>query len=196
MGFGRNSRVVVEQVDDANWRVVDALAYEGKHERFTVPAGSGTDFASVPRIFVWLLPRYGRYTKAAILHDYLWRERVSQGEMTWSDADGIFLRAMRELGVPFLRRWVMWAAVRWVALFKARGGVGWSRDAWRVALLTIVAFPIVVPAAGAILGSLLLFYSVELSLWLPLRLVNLVRRLLGRPSPKEVNRPKLEWKSS
>lgn len=196
MGFGRHSRVVVEQVDDANWRVVEPLQYEGKHERFTVPAGSATDFASVPRIFVWLLPRYGRYTKAAILHDYLWREQVSRGGMSWVEADAVFRRAMRELGVPFLRRWVMWAAVRWAALLKPRGLEGWSHEAWRVVLLTVVAFPIVIPAAGAILGSLLLFYSVELSLWLPLRLVKVARWLLGRPSPKAVNLPKLDWKSS
>ena len=73
MGFGRTSRVVVEQLDDTNWQTHEELVYAGNEQSFAVPAGSDTDFASVPRIFVWLLPRYGRYTKAAILHDHLWR---------------------------------------------------------------------------------------------------------------------------
>lgn len=30
-----------------------------------------TDLASAPRILTWLLPGYGKYTKAAVLHDYL-----------------------------------------------------------------------------------------------------------------------------
>ena len=34
---------------------------------FEVPAGFDTDFASVPTPFTWLVPRYGLYTKAAIL---------------------------------------------------------------------------------------------------------------------------------
>jgi Protein of unknown function (DUF1353) len=57
-----------------------------------------TDFASVPRVFVWFLPRYGRYTKAAILHDYLWREAVPAGKLRLAEADVIFRHAMHELG--------------------------------------------------------------------------------------------------
>ena len=30
-----------------------------------------TDLASVPRFLSWLFPRYGKYTKAAVIHDYL-----------------------------------------------------------------------------------------------------------------------------
>ena len=91
---------------------------------------------SVPRIFVWFLPRYGRYTKAVILHDYLWRVRAKNGTLDYVDADGIFRRAMRELGVPFMKRWIMWAAVRWGALFKPGGRKGWLRESPRVVLVT------------------------------------------------------------
>jgi hypothetical protein len=106
--------IVVKQIGDKDWLLVEPVVYEGLTEVFIVPAGFETDLASVPRQFVWLIPRYGRYTKAAILHDYLWRNRDQLG-LTRRDADGIFRRAMRELAVPFLQRWMMWAAVRWAA---------------------------------------------------------------------------------
>ena len=57
----------------------------------------GTDFASVPRFFVWFIPRYGRYTKAAIIHDHLWRDQVGKGAICFRDADGLFRQAMRSL---------------------------------------------------------------------------------------------------
>src|SRR4029450_10564361 len=107
-------------------------------EDFVVPEREGTDFASVPQIFVWFLPRYGRYTKAAILHDYLWRVAVPRGQIDRLQADGIFRQAMRELEVPFLRRWIMWAAVRWGALAKQDGRKGWWKDVWRVVICTLV----------------------------------------------------------
>ena len=76
MPFNEGSQVDVEQVGDTNWKLTRSLEYQGRTDHFVVPAGMLTDFASVPRLFVWFLPRYGRYTKAAILHDYLWRERA------------------------------------------------------------------------------------------------------------------------
>ena len=88
-----------------------SLTYRGKEE-FVVPTGMRTDFASVPPRVRWFLPRYGRYTKAAILHDYLWRHRGRRRDRRGQPPrrDGLFRRVMRELDVPFLRRWIMWAA--------------------------------------------------------------------------------------
>jgi hypothetical protein len=193
MAFGQDSKVVVEQVDDTNWITREELVYQGKQQTFVVPVGSPTDFASVPRVFVWLLPRYGRYTKAAILHDHLWRDLASTGQISWVDADALFRRAMRDLGVPFLRRWLMWSAVRWAALLKPGGTKGWLTEAWRVLLLTVIAAPIVLPPALVILLALAWFYVVEWVLWLPLEVH---KRLTRKPDPKKVNAPKLEWKAS
>ena len=124
-GFDEPTVVDVEQVNDVEWRLLTKIGYTGKTQRFEVPVGSNTDFASVPRMFVWLLPRYGRYTKAAILHDHLWRVAVPAGELSLRDADGILRRALRELGVTFLRRWLMWAAVRYGALKKGGPTADW-----------------------------------------------------------------------
>lgn len=188
-GFSEGSKVVVEQIDDRNWKVRESFSYTGRDGKpFVVYDGMDTDFASVPVIFAWFLPRYGAYTKAAIVHDLLWREYASAGRMSYVDADGVFRRAMRELEVPFLRRWMMWAAVRWGALLKPGGRAGWLGESWRVLLVSLVALPIVVPPAIVILLALAAFFVVELILWVPLRLASVAKQRRHQPT-KEVNLP-------
>jgi hypothetical protein len=92
MSFTPDSEVRVKELEHSDWELLRILEYKGNRDRFEVPEGLETDFASVPRVFVWFLPRYGRYTKAAILHDYLWRDAVPAGELTLAAADGIFRR--------------------------------------------------------------------------------------------------------
>ncbi|MEY2592291.1 MAG: hypothetical protein QOJ67_4275 [Acidimicrobiaceae bacterium] len=94
-----------------DWEVLKPIRYMGSREGFIVHEGFQTDFASVPRALVWLIPKYGKFTAAAILHDFLW-EQCRNHKFQWSDADGIFRRAMHEDGVPFVHRWLMWGAVR------------------------------------------------------------------------------------
>jgi hypothetical protein len=60
------------------------------------PAGFRTDLATVPRVVTWLIPRFGVYTLAAILHDWLCTEGIRSGAVTSREADGIFRRVMRE----------------------------------------------------------------------------------------------------
>jgi hypothetical protein len=194
VGFSGGAEVVVKQISDKDWEVREPFSYSGKSETFKVAVGQQTDFASVPRVFIWLLPRYGRYTLAAILHDHLWRDRASADLMNYIDADGTFRRAMRELGVPFLRRWVMWAAVRWGALVKPHGRRLWLRESWRVLPLTLVVLPIVLPPALVILVALGLFELLEAIVWVPLRLTLLMKQQLGRPIAKAVNPPELTWR--
>jgi hypothetical protein len=193
-GFSPDAKVVVEELDDRNWKVREPFTYTGKTETFSIPIGTHTDFASVPRVFAWFLPRYGRYTLAAILHDYLWRERAATGAMGYIDADGIFRRALRELNVPFLRRWIMWAAVRWGALLKPGGRRDWWREAWRVLLVSVVALPIVLPPALLVAVALGAFFVLEAVVWVLLKAGEQVKRAFGRPVPKRVNPPHLEWK--
>jgi hypothetical protein len=201
VGFDDPTVVDVEQVDDKEWLLLTAIGYTGKAQRFVVPkesptGKSRTDFASVPRMFVWLLPRYGRYTKAAILHDYLWRTAVKAGELSLRDADGIFRRAMRELGVPFLRRWIMWAAVRLGALKKGGFTADWWREFPRVLLVAIVVVPVVLPPALVVLIALIAFKILEGIVWIPLKLGSKIAPHLGmkRP-PKQVNPPSLSFKT-
>jgi hypothetical protein len=193
LGFAPGSTVDVRQIDDQDWAILRALTYYARTEDFVVPVQEHTDFASVPRVFVWFFPRYGRYTKAAILHDYLCSVCVPAGRVSRIEADGIFRQAMRDLGVPFLRRWIMWAAVRLGALTNAAGREKWWTQAWRVALIAAVALPVVPPAAAVIAISFLVFYLIEVVAWIPLTAVHWIRKRRNRPA-KQVNRPALRWK--
>jgi hypothetical protein len=155
MGF--ETDLVAKQVADFHWELVQPLEYRGNSELFVVPIGSSTDYASVPKIFQWLIPRSGRYTRAAVLHDYLW----SSGKCSLADADGIFRKAMAELGVPFLRRWTMWAAVRIASLAKS-GLQDGPKDIPRVLLLLLIPGGVVIPGGLVVLVFLLGFWIVEL----------------------------------
>jgi Protein of unknown function (DUF1353) len=129
----------------------EPLVYQGQRDRFVIPAGFRTDFASVPRWATPVVPRMGVHTRAAIVHDYLCA--LLRGDRAWpdglaltaSDADGIFRRIMREEGTSLQRRWVAWAAVRVGAL-----GDDWHRgdwDEWLGDLPGVLA--VAVPVLGA-----------------------------------------------
>jgi Protein of unknown function (DUF1353) len=164
--------LTVSRVDANTWALVDPLVYQGRRQRFVVPAGFRTDFASVPRLVTWLIPRFGAYTLAAILHDWLCDEGIRSGVVTPRQADGIFRRVMRESGVPVLRRWLMWAGVRWSALTDARRRPGWLLSAPAVLAITALALPLVLPPALAIAPGLLVYSVAE-------RLVSLVAPTRG-----------------
>ncbi len=186
MGF--ETALVARQVGDFDWELVEPLEYRGNVDLFEVPVGSKTDFASVPRMFQWLIPRSGRYTKASVLHDHLWR--LAPEEVSFADADGIFRRAMAELKVPFLRRWLMWTAVRGRSLIKSRFRDG-RRDIPRVVLLILFPGSLVIGGGVVVLVLLVVFWVVELVscgiLWL-------VRRIPGA-RVKPMNWPRVFWSS-
>jgi hypothetical protein len=161
--------ITVRRRSDQLWEVVEPLVYRGQRDTFVVPAGFPTDFASVPRLVVWLFPRFGRYTLAAVLHDWLTTEGLRTGVVSSRDADGIFRRVMAELQVPPVRRWLMWAGVRWGALARPARRPGWALDAPRVLALSVLAAPVVVPPALVIAAALAVYTAVEsvVSAWVP-----------------------------
>jgi hypothetical protein len=191
MGFPPGEKAVVREYDDDNWIVHRPIRYRtADGRRFTVHPGMHTDFASTPRMFLWFLPRTGRYTKAAILHDYLWREQVPAGQLSLVQADALFRNAMAEMGVPLLRRWIMWTAVRWAALTKPGGRTGWLKQSWLAMVITLLAAPIVLPPALLIVVSLFLFWLAELVVWAPPRLVAKMRKQTGRGAMATSDRPR------
>ena len=83
-----------------------------------VAAGFETDFASIPRIFRIIIPKLGRWNKAAVLHDAIYQDVVPGRKFTRAEADQCFLDAMRDLGVAKWKRTLMYWAVRlggWMA---------------------------------------------------------------------------------
>jgi len=76
---------------------------------FTVPAGFQTDLASIPRGFRSVIPQVGKHLQPAIAHDFCYEGNT---DLTKADADLLFLEGMKSTGVWWLRRRVMYLAVR------------------------------------------------------------------------------------
>lgn len=118
------TRLVVSPLADGKrWRLAVPFEYhvgaEESGDVITVPRGFTTDFASVPRAFWSLFPPWGTYGKASVLHDYLY---VMQ-QRPRAECDGIFLEAMKVLGVNIATRTTLWSAVRtwgWIAWRKRK----------------------------------------------------------------------------
>jgi hypothetical protein len=83
-----------------------------------VPAGFVTDFASTPWGTWNLFPKLSRYSKAAVVHDYLYRSKLRSR----LESDAIFLEAMGILNVPAWQRTAMYWAVR------CFGWLGYSKN--------------------------------------------------------------------
>lgn len=94
------------------WFLVEPLSYavgdEHSTDVITVPGGFETDFASIPRVLWWLLPPYGKYGNAAVIHDYLYRTKTRSRLRS----DQIFREAMGVLGVPAWQRTLIYLGVR------------------------------------------------------------------------------------
>lgn len=84
--------------------------------KFDVPVGFSTDLASIPRLFQSIVPKVGRHIQPSIAHDFCYEGGVP--DMTRAEADLLFLEGMKAVGVWWLRRRVMYWAVR-------VGGKGW-----------------------------------------------------------------------
>ena len=141
-------------------RLIDELVSDGKTEqeariavddaRIFTPSENPSDLASIPRYMRWFESAYGAHTLAAVLHDDLIVDEPNRGPLG-SDtlSDTFFREMMKSAGVPWLKRWIMWAAValrsRWAAGGIRRISVfGWI-------LLSCAGITTVVWAVGSVL---------------------------------------------
>jgi hypothetical protein len=117
------------------WALTKALTYTPSNgsDRITVPEGFVTDLASIPRPVWDLLPPDGPWTKAAVIHDFLY---YTGGTGVWgakhiktitrerpysrAEADWILRDAMQDRGVDVVSRNIIYLAVR------IGGGGGWG----------------------------------------------------------------------
>lgn len=104
-------RVHNEDLKKKPFELVHAIRFESASGLVVTPtAGYRTDFASVPRFFHRVIPPMGRHGKASIIHDWLCDE--SPKTTDYKQAADIFGEAMEALGVSWLRRKLMVAAVK------------------------------------------------------------------------------------
>lgn len=96
--------------DGRTWRLDAAFGFWSPLCGYvTVPAGFVTDLASVPRLFWDILPPFGTYTRATVVHDYLYRTQL----LPRDKADRILLQAMVACGTGLLARTIIYWNVRW-----------------------------------------------------------------------------------
>ena len=113
--------VVTPLPDGRRWRLVFSFQYHvgSRYSKdiISVPVGFVTDFASVP-FFAWsIIPPWGKWGKATVIHDYLCQTKSRSRKET----DNIFREAMQVLGVARWRIFIMYWSVRIFGLFLRRG---------------------------------------------------------------------------
>ena len=136
--FTKELRVKVLE-DGARYEVLDEFVYyrdSDGNSKIKVEEGFVTDFASVPRLFWSIFPPFGRYTKAAVLHDRLcvayhekhtWKDVLVSTEglrdsfllqpVKRKEADEIFLEAMKAIKVGKFTRACLYWSVRLYGIF-------------------------------------------------------------------------------
>lgn len=107
--------------DGKTWVIRRDFGYdvgeEGSGETIDVPLGFKTDFTSVPRPLWWLLPQWGKYGNAAVIHDFCyWDQKYSRKR-----ADEIFKEGMKVLKVKGWQVQAIYYAVHWFGFFAWNG---------------------------------------------------------------------------
>ena len=157
--------------DAVQTRLLDRLARDGKSPEeahravedartFSPTTENPTDLASIPPFMRWFVSSYGPHTLAAIIHDNLIVDQPNAGPLA-SDtlSDRFFREMMGAAGVPYLRRWIMWAAVA----MRSRWAVGGYRRLSVIAWLLLAAAGIA--AFVWALGSIIWDWATPVDAW-------------------------------
>lgn len=104
------SPLVVEDSDGFPFILFADLEYQSDllGKVLTIKKGFKTDYASIPRPVWSILPPVGKYDKAAVVHDFLYRTNG----VTRKQADDTMLEAMKVLGVGWWTRTAIHTALR------------------------------------------------------------------------------------
>lgn len=108
------------QIDDLPYVLKSELIYDSMRlgARVVVPAGFSTDLASIPRLVQPLIPKEGKYNRAAVVHDYLYAlggffdRRGVLVEIDRKEADDVLKEAMAALMVDADRAEAIYLGVR------------------------------------------------------------------------------------
>ena len=128
--------------------------------RFVAPEDlqpGGTDLASVPSMLRWWVNSYGVHTPAALIHDKFIGGDKPTG-INDKHIDRYFRFMLKDLGVRFAKRWLMWSAVAARTRLVAKdigtlGLIAWVLLALAGVILTVTS--IVSGSTGGLLLALL-----------------------------------------
>ena len=114
--------VVSPLADGKSWVILEEFKYcvgsEDSEDVINVTEGFVTDFTSVPRLFWFFIPRWGKYGNAAVIHDWLYWKQDGKDR---KQADDIFLEGMGVLNVSAWQKTAIYYGVRmfgWIAWFR------------------------------------------------------------------------------
>lgn len=117
---------VMKPYDSNKWRMVEDFDYVTQGGDFIrIPHGFIHDLASIPRGFNLFFRKHGDHTRAAILHDWCYHTKgqiTPKIKLTRLQSDELFLMAMKECGVGYFKRCMMYYAVR------VGGFLSWAND--------------------------------------------------------------------
>lgn len=114
LGNGKDVRII----EEIHYKYMREINGEWVQKVYIVPNRFKTDFASVPWLFRLFFPRFGRWNKAAILHDHIGRHETMPKLL----GDQLFYAFMRHCRVNAAQAGMMYRAVR----------VGGGGDWWPV----------------------------------------------------------------
>ena len=118
---GLRGDLILRELDDGvHKETVQPIEFvDSQARKWTVPVGTKTDGASIPRP-LWSIigsPFTGKYVKAAVIHDHY----VATKYRSWMDTHGVLYEVMIKSGVDTKQALVIWAAVH-------RFGPRWTKS--------------------------------------------------------------------
>ncbi len=95
-------------IDGGWYEMTEELVVADGNNLYIVPKEFLTDFASTPRWLHFLFPPRGPWSKASVLHDFLyWGKQVSRFKADW-----LFFKAMRATHVSLITSLLFFIGVR------------------------------------------------------------------------------------
>ena len=105
------TKLILEPISNGKAILLEEYVYDINGYLIRVPKSFITDGASVPKSLQWLYNPFGKYIKAAVIHDYLYSTYNNTG-INRTLADKIFRHIMQETGVDKRTCRRFYAAVR------------------------------------------------------------------------------------
>ena len=100
--------VVSVKANGTKWIVQEDFHFIMDDFQVIVPKGFETDFASTPTIVDSILGYKFKYSKANVVHDYLYATKLYSREIS----DNIYYKALIHLGIDKYKSYIAYKAVR------------------------------------------------------------------------------------
>ena len=129
--------------DGRNWILRDGFFYDYKHVgsgkiyHIEVPPMFMTDYASTPRPLWWFIRPWGKHGMATVIHDWLyWEQKIPEwDDLKRKDVEKIFLQCLSDSRVGFVKKWLIYWAVKYFGRWAWNGNIKRREEGWhRVAL--------------------------------------------------------------